>query len=79
MSIPMSDVPKEVELSETPFEEEQTMLREIDLQKKKDDPNYQGAFHEKKLSNTKGDAAKAKKKALPPNFKATKKRFKKQK
>lgn len=75
-NIPMSPWPKEVELSETPFEEEQDMLKEIDLQKKKEDPNYQGAFHEKKVSNTKGDAAKAKKKALPPNFKATKKRFK---
>ena len=32
----------------TPYEENQTMAREIDRQKKVEDPNYQGAFHERK-------------------------------
>jgi hypothetical protein len=27
----------------------QVILKEIDFQKKKEDPDYQGAFHEKKV------------------------------
>jgi ATP-dependent RNA helicase RhlE len=46
--IPVAQIPAEVEISETPPEEKQEMLREIDMQRKKDDPEYQGAFHEKK-------------------------------
>ncbi|MBP6334842.1 MAG: DEAD/DEAH box helicase [Bacteroidia bacterium] len=41
-------IPTNVEITETPYEESQTMLREIDMQRKKDDPEYHGAFHEKK-------------------------------
>ncbi len=41
-------IPTNVEVTETLFEEQQTMLREIDIQRRKDDPEYQGAFHEKK-------------------------------
>ncbi|HNS11782.1 MAG TPA: DEAD/DEAH box helicase [Bacteroidia bacterium] len=41
-------IPSSVEITETLFEEQQTMLREIDMQKRKDDPDYQGAFHDKK-------------------------------
>ena len=41
-------IPVEVEIAETPFEEKQGYEREIDYQKRKDDPDYKGAFHEKK-------------------------------
>jgi ATP-dependent RNA helicase RhlE len=49
--ITISDTPKELIIAETPFEEEQIILREIDDQRKKDDPTFQGAFHEKKAKN----------------------------
>lgn len=48
MSIPVLDLPEGVDVAETGFEENQTILREIDRQKKLDDPTFQGAFHEKK-------------------------------
>ena len=46
--IPVFEIPKEVEIAETPYEEQQLILREIDMQRRKDDPEYQGAFHQKK-------------------------------
>lgn len=46
--IPVKKMPKHVEISTTPYEEQQIMLKEIDAQRKKDDPEFQGAFHEKK-------------------------------
>ena len=48
MEIPVLDIPAEVDLPATPFEERQTILREVDLQRQIDDPTYQGAFHERK-------------------------------
>ena len=48
MKIPFVSIPEHIEVPETPFEENQAMEREIDRQKRKEDPNYQGAFHEKK-------------------------------
>jgi ATP-dependent RNA helicase RhlE len=47
-TIPVREIPAEVAIEETPFEEEQTMLREIDQQRRREDPTFQGAFHEKK-------------------------------
>ena len=44
----MLPFPKEVEVAKTPFVEKQEMLREIDKQKRKEDPGFKGAFHEKK-------------------------------
>ncbi len=41
-------LPKNVVLEETQFDEQQLMLREIDEQKRKENPDFQGAFHEKK-------------------------------
>lgn len=67
MTIPRSPMPAEVEVTETPFDEQQTMLREIDEQRRKEDPTFKGAFHEKKHKpgmtnkpkpNTKGRAPK---------------------
>ncbi|GAB1453777.1 DEAD/DEAH box helicase [Draconibacterium sp.] len=50
MPIPLLDLPKEVVVVETEFNENQNYLREIDRQRKLDDPTYQGAFHSKKRS-----------------------------
>jgi ATP-dependent RNA helicase RhlE len=46
--IPVFEIPPDVEIAETPYEENQLMLREIDDQRRKEDPEFQGAFHEKK-------------------------------
>jgi ATP-dependent RNA helicase RhlE len=46
--IPVVEIPDGVEITDTPYEEKQTMLREIDMQKRRDDPEFKGAFHEKK-------------------------------
>jgi ATP-dependent RNA helicase RhlE len=48
MSPPIWEIPQEVEITETPFEENQEMDKIIDTQKQKLDPTFQGAFHEKK-------------------------------
>jgi len=48
MGIPIANMPETVEETETPFYEKQNMEREIDKQKMKEDPDYKGAFHEKK-------------------------------
>jgi ATP-dependent RNA helicase RhlE len=50
-TIPRAVVPKEVPITETPFVEQQIILREIDIQRKKNDPDFMGAFHEKKAKN----------------------------
>lgn len=46
--IPEEALPKDVFVEETPYEEQQAIAREIDLFKRKDDPDFKGAFHEKK-------------------------------
>ncbi|UXX79626.1 DEAD/DEAH box helicase [Reichenbachiella carrageenanivorans] len=46
-------IPVEVEVEKTPFIEQQEQLREIDYRKKKLDPDYKGAFHDKKGKNIK--------------------------
>lgn len=48
MEIPRAEFPDEVFVAETPFQERQDMLREIDNQRRKEDPTFKGAFHEKK-------------------------------
>ncbi len=48
MQIPLRTLPSDFEVVPTPKEEEQEMLREIDNQKRKENPDFQGAFHEKK-------------------------------
>jgi ATP-dependent RNA helicase RhlE len=47
--IPVEEIPAEVEIAETPYEERQEILREIDMQRKREDPEFRGAFHEKKF------------------------------
>lgn len=75
-TIPVFDVPSDVFIEQTSFEERQDQAREIDQQKRKEDPDFKGAFHEKKTLNQrkKFDAAKAK---ANPNSKAAKDRAKK--
>lgn len=60
MEVSVFPLPEGLEITETPFEEEQKMARAIDQQKRKDDPNYQGAFHEKKNYKAKIKKKKAK-------------------
>lgn len=48
--IPFTPLPDDFETDTTPFEEQQLMKREIDVQMKKDNPDFQGAFHKKKSS-----------------------------
>jgi ATP-dependent RNA helicase RhlE len=48
MEIPRVKLPEELEIAKTPVDERQMMLREIDNQKRKEDPTFLGAFHEKK-------------------------------
>jgi ATP-dependent RNA helicase RhlE len=45
--IPVKKIPAGVEIAETQYEEGQDMAREIDWQKKKEDPTFQGSFHER--------------------------------
>ena len=46
--IPVKKLPSEVAITKTPYEEAQAMALDIDWQKKKEDPAFKGAFHEKK-------------------------------
>jgi len=46
--IPLKKLPQEVEVTKTPFAEAQAMALDIDWQKKKEDPEFKGAFHEKR-------------------------------
>lgn len=50
-SIPVAEIPEGVQIFDTPQEENQKYLREIDFQRQKEDPTYKGAFHEKKKKN----------------------------
>ena len=48
MQIPEALIPEGVEVTDTGFEERQKQKREVDRQRKIDDPAFKGAFHEKK-------------------------------
>ncbi|PWS28372.1 DEAD/DEAH box helicase [Pedobacter yonginense] len=63
--IPVVEIPEGVFIDETPYEERQYIAKEIDLQKRKEDPDFKGAFHEKKhaASIEKKEREKAKAKA----------------
>lgn len=47
-----SPLPESIEMTVTPYEEDQAMLREIDERKQRLDPNYKGAFHDKQNEYT---------------------------
>ncbi|NOR73911.1 MAG: DEAD/DEAH box helicase [Draconibacterium sp.] len=53
MDIELLEMPKNIEITETEFDENQQYLREIDRQKIIDDPTYRGAFHKKKRFSSK--------------------------
>jgi ATP-dependent RNA helicase RhlE len=46
--IPVKSLPSEVGHADTPQAEAREMAKEIDRQKQRDDPTFQGAFHKKK-------------------------------
>jgi ATP-dependent RNA helicase RhlE len=45
--IPVKKLPASLEIAETTYEEAQDMAREIDRQKRYEDPEFKGAFHER--------------------------------
>ncbi|MDH4089908.1 MAG: DEAD/DEAH box helicase [Cyclobacteriaceae bacterium] len=50
--IPVKKLPDGLEITKTPFAETQAMALDMDWQKRKDDPEFKGAFHEKKKNKT---------------------------
>lgn len=75
--IPVVPLPTEVFVEETPYEERQAIARAVDDQKRKDDPDFKGAFHEKKHAAAIAAAAREKNRDKTPAWK--KKKFKKKK
>jgi ATP-dependent RNA helicase RhlE len=71
--IPTAELPAGVLDNDTPFEEQQEIAREVDRQRQKEDPTYQGAFHEKKWRlKAKGKLKPDPKKSKPKAPKKTK-------
>jgi len=52
-TIPVFEIPEAVKIEKTEPEEKQDHAREIDRQKRLDDPDFKGAFHEKKTLQAK--------------------------
>ena len=46
--IKVAKLPQEIIVEETPFEESQALARELDKQKRREDPDFKGAFHDRK-------------------------------
>lgn len=46
--VPVAEIPAEVKIEETPYEEQQHQRRQIDDQRKREDPTFTGAFQDKK-------------------------------
>ncbi|WP_026966408.1 DEAD/DEAH box helicase [Algoriphagus terrigena] len=72
MQVDLLPIPGKVDVPETPFEEKQGYARELDRLKQRDNPDYKGAFHEKKAippkaNIGKGEKVKAKKHTKKPN------------
>ncbi|WP_144605913.1 DEAD/DEAH box helicase [Algoriphagus algorifonticola] len=71
MEVPEYAIPKPVTITETPFAENQIYARELDKLKQRDNPDYKGAFHEKKAKPKKnigkGEKVKAKKSGKKKN------------
>ena len=70
MDVPYQELPEDIEIIETDYDELQEQLREIDRQRKIDDPTYQGAFHHRKKKS-------GSKRKFNDQFKRTKLRQKK--
>ena len=58
MDVRKRPLPSGVEVTETPPWEAKQMARTLDFQKRKADPTYQGAFHEKKRKSGKAKSKK---------------------
>lgn len=81
-TIPVLPLPEDVFVEETGYDERQAQAREIDDQKRKENPEFKGAFHEKKTLNqrkkfeaskkVKGERVKEKGKAKGKSFKRKK-------
>lgn len=71
MKVEELPIPDEVDVPATPFEEKQSYERELDKLRQRDNPDYKGAFHEKKAQPKKnigkGEKVKAKKHVKKPN------------
>jgi len=71
MDVPEVAIPKSVKITETPFAEQQIYARELDKLKQRENPDYKGAFHEKKAKPKrnigKGEKVKAKKSGKKKN------------
>ncbi len=52
--IPLKELPLALEIAPTPNKERQIYMREIDRLKRLENPDFKGAFHEKKQKNKKG-------------------------
>jgi len=72
-TVPVFSIPGDVFVESTPYEEKQEQDKEIDMQKRRENPDFKGAFHEKKTLNQrkKFDAAK-KESSRNANVKRTK-------
>ncbi|HEY4325327.1 MAG TPA: DEAD/DEAH box helicase [Mucilaginibacter sp.] len=64
-TVPVMDIPADVFVETTPYEEKQEQAREIDMQKRREDPDFKGAFHEKKTLNQRKKFDTAKEKSNP--------------
>ncbi|MCC6600682.1 MAG: DEAD/DEAH box helicase [Crocinitomicaceae bacterium] len=64
--LPPLPLPEEIGVEETPFSERQEQKREIDRQKKLENPDFKGAFHEKKTDKEKKKKKNIKKKKKRP-------------
>ncbi len=71
MKVEELPIPDVVDVPATPFEEKQGYERELDKLRQRDNPDYKGAFHEKKAQPKKnigkGEKVKAKKHSKKPN------------
>ncbi len=71
MRVDLLPIPGVVDVPDTPFEEKQGYERELDRLKQRDNPDYKGAFHEKKAPPKanigKGEKVRAKKHVKKPN------------
>jgi len=72
MEIPIAEIPEDITVTETEFEERQIQKREVDRQRKVDDPTFKGAFHEKKRRP--GRTGKNRNSKTDPNVKVRKKK-----
>jgi ATP-dependent RNA helicase RhlE len=73
MEVPTVQIPDEVAITPTPFEEQQGYAREIDGQKRKENPEFKGGFHEKR-ARPKPNPNKVEKKRGNKNSKAKRNR-----